>query len=70
MNDKRSDFPCPGIIRSGSGAQHRETQRISDTFAAELDRNTTPRAREQNRRNNEALAAKRRDMRKPLKMPT
>lgn len=73
MSDsKRSDFPCPSIIgsRSRSTAQTRETKRISDGFERKLDRETTPKAREINQRNNEYLAGKRRNMTKTTRKPT
>lgn len=72
MNDKRSDLPCPGIIRSrsGSGAQKRESQRIGDNFAAKLDRRHTPAARARNTRNEDYLAARRRDPKKTIRKPT
>lgn len=66
MNDKRSDFPCPGIIsgRSRSTSQARETRAIQDGIEAKLNRRASPKAREQHRRNEDFLAQKRRDIKK------
>ncbi len=72
VNDKRSAFPCPMIIsgRSRSTSQARESQRISETFEQKLARETSPKARRINDRNNAYLADKRRKMTKSIRMPS
>lgn len=48
--------------RSRSTSQARETQRISENFEKKLARQTSPKAREINERNNQMLADKRRKL--------
>lgn len=71
MNDKRSDFPCPGIIRSGNRAtsQNEQTRSIADHLERRADKHSSSKAREINERNNEYLATKRRNIRKSIRKP-
>lgn len=71
MNDKRSDLPCPGIIRSGnrSTSQNEQTRSIAEHLEKRATRITTAKARAINERNNEYLATKRRDISKSIRKP-
>lgn len=71
MSDKRSDFPCPGIIRSGnrSSSQTQQTRAIAESFESKHERRNTPAARARAERNNEYLATKRRNMTKSIRKP-
>lgn len=72
MNDKRSDFPCPGIISSGSysKSQARDTRAIQSGVEAKIARRDSSAAHAQHRRNEDYLAARRRDPRKSIRRPT
>lgn len=71
MNDKRSDFPCPGIIRSGNRAtsQSEQTRSIAAHLERKADKRSSPKARAINERNNDYLATKRRDISKSIRKP-
>lgn len=72
MNDKRSDFPCPGIIRSGSYSkiQSRETRAIQAGVEAKMERRTGSAADERRARNEEYLGNKRRKPTRSIRRPS
>lgn len=71
MNDKRSDFPCPGIIRSGNRAtsQNEQTRSIADHLERKAGKRDSAKARAIDERNNEYLATKRRNISKSIRKP-
>lgn len=65
-DDKRSDFPCPSIVRSGGS---RNARAVTDAIEAKLEKRTSSAADTRRARNEDYLATKRRNMGKAIRKP-